>query len=52
MSSAVKTYKKKTNNLTSDLNKESSGYIGHVSSNRTNRIGQIKNNSTRKRKRK
>jgi hypothetical protein len=43
--SAVKIYNnKKTNNLISEINKESSGYIGDVSSNRTN-------NSTRKRKR-
>ena len=34
MSSAVKIYNnKKTNNLISEINKESSGYIGDVSSN-------------------
>ena len=53
MSSAVKTYNnKKTNNLTNVFDKEPSGYSGDVSSNRTNRIRQIKNNSTRKRKHK
>jgi len=55
MSSAVKIYNnKKTNNLTSEFNKESSGYSGDVSGNsRTRKNGKNKKNDySRKRKHK